>query len=129
MLKREIWFWLLMGLIIVAGTLWASMGFSAVDSVFFGETSNSFLHLIDKIIFFLFSGALIFTALGAVINWFGGWLAPNLSEATSIIEQAASKAGDKITNAQAMIAVGVLLSTTARLWIVFDVLQNWAVNL
>ena len=129
MLKREIKSWVVMVVIMLGGILWASQGFAALDSIFFGDTENNWLHLIDKIIFFLFAGSLVFSAMGGMVRVGHRWTFPNLDEAKSIIEIAASKAGESVTNAQAIIAVGVLVSTTGRLWILFDVLKEWAINL
>ena len=129
MINKELYSWIFVGVFSIVLFVLPGLGLAAIDSVFFPGTDNPFLHLIDKVFYWGISLALIFSAMALCISKWGTHLfAPNWDEACEIISRAVKNPG-KNTMPDSLIAVGILFSVSFRLYVMFNALSMWAVQL
>ena len=101
--------------------VWASYGWgqdAGLASEHFPACDTAWCLYIDRILYVLFG---LFVGLGgmiAILKWGAKYIAPNLDEAEALIARAADP-HQTITTGDALVAASVILSTTARLAIIY----------
>ena len=99
----------------------------AMQSVYFGGTSP-FSMFADRLLYVLFALAVAVGVMAAILKWAAPYIAPNLDEAEAIIARAAGNEIETPTG-DAIIAATIVLSTTARIWIVYEAIKLFATQL
>ena len=98
---------------------------AGIGSEHFPSCESAFCKYADRILYVLFG---LFVGLGgmiAILKWGAKYIAPNLDEAEALIARAADP-HQTITTGDALVAASVILSTTARLAIIYWVVATFA---
>lgn len=111
--------------VIVVALPFAAFAQSDIGSVYFGGTS-AFSLFADRLLYVLFALAVACGVMAAILKWAAPYIAPNLDEAELLIKKAVDGG---VTTGEAVIAATIILSTTARIWILYEAIKLFATSL